>query len=49
MECAWALSAGGWAAAEQRASELMDSAPTAWDRASVQSIRIQLRIALGNA
>jgi class 3 adenylate cyclase/tetratricopeptide (TPR) repeat protein len=47
MECNWALSAGGWAAAEQRASELMENAPTPWDRASVQSIRIQLRMALG--
>jgi tetratricopeptide (TPR) repeat protein len=47
MECNWALSAGGWAAAEQQATEWMENAPSPWDRVSVLSIRIQLRIALG--
>ncbi len=47
LRCNWALHAGGWAAAEQRAGELMDHAPWEWDRIQLAAVRCQLRLALG--
>ena len=47
MECNWALHAGGWAEAEQQATDLLSDAPSEWDRTVLLSVRFQLRFALG--